>query len=66
MNKIYQDLIIVDRHYRDKKLVIPRCSHIITINFYTDYVRVQYFDNGVFKETNIDYYELTSNKLVID
>lgn len=68
MNKIYQDITIVERLTRHETLVIPRGSHIISLFFDDDAIRVHYINpKGEFDTVNISYEQLTNgNKLVID
>lgn len=67
MDAHYQDLEIIDIHYR-AKLVIPRGCKIKRIEFLTEHVKVYYIDETVSKRTIsrlIPYKELYLKGLLI-
>ena len=68
MDKKYQDINIADKNDIYIKLLIPRGSHIISIFFDDDAVRIHYVNrDGMYDTTNIAYEQLTGGyKIVID
>jgi len=67
MDRRFQDITIVDKHFRNEELVIPRGSTIKTILFLSDKIYIHYTHNGFLQVAIIDYDQLENGKkLVID
>lgn len=68
MDRRFQDISIVDKHFRDDELVIPRESKIMSISFQEDYILVFYINSLGYASIKHINYELLENgrKLVID
>lgn len=68
MDRRFQDISIVDKHFRDDELVIPRGSQIMSISFKENYIIVFYVDSFGYAKIKHINYELLENgrKLVID
>lgn len=68
MDRKFQDISIVDKNFRDEKLVIPRESQIRTITFYKDNITIIYINSLGYHDVKTINYELLENgkKLVID
>ena len=68
MDKKYQDITIVDKHYHTMALAIPRMSQLISIFFDDDAVRIHFVNNeGMYDTISIAYEQLTNGfKLIID
>lgn len=68
MDRKFQDISIVDKHFRDEELVIPRESQILSISFTKDYILIFYRNSLGYASIKHINYELLENgrKLVID
>lgn len=67
MDRRFQDINIVDKHFIYEKLVIPRGSKITAILFLSDKIYIQYIHNNFFQVGIIEFDELENyKKIVID
>lgn len=68
MNKNYQDVNLIDKNFRNMRLLIPRMSKLISIFFDDDVVRIHYVSNeGIYDTIDVGYEQLTNGfKIVID
>ena len=68
MDRRFQDISIVDKHFRDSELLLPRGSKIRDIVFFENNITIFYYNNLGYYNVKTINYELLENgrKLVID